>query len=333
MATLRPRPPQDESEALEGLLSPSLALDWTGGRIPLTRDPFQLLLRLVTDAVSSPATKRSYTHSVVGFTTWLKNTGCAFSRQTVQAWKADLEANGASPSTVNVRLAAVRKLAAEAHAAGLLDGETAASIAQIPGAPNRGQRAGNWLTEAQAQALLYAPDANTLRGKRDRVALALLVACGLRRSEAAQLTFEDLQLREGRWVIVDMRGKGGRIRTIPVPIWVMVAVGHWTDATKLSSGRVLRSINQSDQITGESLSDDAIYDITVKYGKEIGVSIAAHDLRRTCAKLCRRHGGALEQIQLLLGHSSIETTQRYLGTIQDLVTAPNDCLDLNWEEE
>lgn len=56
--------------------------------------------------------------------------------------------------------------------------------------------------------------------------------------------------------------------------------------------------------------------------------IAPHDLRRTCAKLCRAAGGELEQIQLLLGHASVQTTERYLGTKQDLVHAPNDGIKL-----
>jgi integrase len=56
--------------------------------------------------------------------------------------------------------------------------------------------------------------------------------------------------------------------------------------------------------------------------------IAPHDLRRTTAKLCRAAGGELEQIQLLLRHSSIQTTERYLGTRQDLPHAPNDGIKL-----
>ena len=56
--------------------------------------------------------------------------------------------------------------------------------------------------------------------------------------------------------------------------------------------------------------------------------IAPHDLRRTCAKLCRAAGGELEQNQLLLGHASVQTTERYLGTKQDLVHAPNDGIKL-----
>ena len=68
----------------------------------------------------------------------------------------------------------------------------------------------------------------------------------------------------------------------------------------------------------------------VRYVKatELG-KLAPHDLRRTCAKLCRKAGGDLEQIQLLLGHASVQTTERYLGTEQSLVSAVNDGLGLD----
>jgi len=55
-----------------------------------------------------------------------------------------------------------------------------------------------------------------------------------------------------------------------------------------------------------------------------------HD-RRTCAKLCRKAGGELEQIQLLLGHASVQTTERYLGTEQNLELAVNDGLGLEMD--
>ena len=63
--------------------------------------------------------------------------------------------------------------------------------------------------------------------------------------------------------------------------------------------------------------------------KEIGIErFGAHDLRRTCAKLCRKAGGDLEQIKFLLGHSSIQTTERYLGSEQEIAVAVNDSLGL-----
>jgi integrase len=161
----------------------------------------------------------------------------------------------------------------------------------------------------------------------------LLVGCGLRRSEAVSVTFADIQQRDGRWVIVDLRGKHGRIRTVPVPAWVKQAVDAWLTAAGLTEGRVLRSMNRHGRITGDSMSAQAVLDLTADYGDSLDVALRPHDLRRTCAKLCRASGGELEQIQLLLGHASVQTTERYLGTQQDLENAPNDRLGLRWRDE
>jgi integrase len=289
------------------------------------------VIRLVVDGVSSLETKRSYTHALVEFATW--KAGMPLTRAVVYAWRAGLEAEGLSPATVNVRLAAVRRLAREAAANGLLDAVTAAGIESVPGIRQRGNRIGHWLTRQQAQALIEAPEPNSLKGKRDRCALALLVGCALRRGEAEKLEFDDIQQRDGRWVIVDLRGKGGRIRTVPVPAWVKVAVDRWREAAGLAEGRVLRSMNRRGALTGGSLSDRAVWNLAAAYGARIGVTLAAHDLRRTSAKLCRAAGGELEQIQLLLGHASVETTERYLGTKQDLQHAPNDRMGLKWRDD
>jgi site-specific recombinase XerD len=82
-------------------------------------------------------------------------------------------------------------------------------------------------------------------------------------------------------------------------------------------------------VTGERLGEKVVWQMLQQYAEAAGVpGIAPHDLRRTCAKLCRAAGGELEQIQLLLGHASVQTTERYLGTKQDLVHAPNDAIKL-----
>jgi integrase len=94
----------------------------------------------------------------------------------------------------------------------------------------------------------------------------------------------------------------------------------------------LRSLNRHGHITGASVSPQAVLSTVAFYGRELGLKLKPHDLRRTCAKLCRAGGGELEQIQLLLGHVSIQTTERYLGSKQDLVHAPNDRLGLRWRE-
>jgi integrase len=178
--------------------------------------------------------------------------------------------------------------------------------------------------------LLSQPDPDTLKGKRDRAILSLLLACGLRRDELVRLEVEDIQQRENRWVLVDILGKGRRRRTVPVPSWVKIAIDEWTTAAGIVDGCVFRSINKGGRVHVDGLTANVVWSIVRGYADTIEIpKLAPHDLRRTCAKLCRAAGGDLEQIQLLLGHASIQTTERYLGTRQELVNAVNDGLRLN----
>ena len=203
-----------------------------------------------------------------------------------------------------------------------------ANLTDIPNIRQKGTRLGNWLTKEQAKELLAVPDRSTLKGKRDYAILALLVGCALRRRELASLTVEDVVMRENRWVIIDLLGKGGRIRTVAIPVWVKVGINAWQVAAHIEEGPLLRSVNKVGKV-GESLSDWAIWAVVTESAKQIGIErFGAHDLRRTCAKLCRKAGGDLEQIKFLLGHSSIQTTERYLGSEQDIAVAVNDRLGL-----
>jgi integrase len=114
-----------------------------------------------------------------------------------------------------------------------------------------------------------------------------------------------------------------------MPTWVKVAIDAWTCAAGITDGFVFRPVNRAGKAQGVGLSEKVIWQLLQGYAAAAGVpGIAPHDLRRTCAKLCRAAGGELEQIQLLLGHASVQTTERYLGTKQDLVHAPNDGIKL-----
>ena len=134
------------------------------------------------------------------------------------------------PEPINLRLGAVRRLAHEAADCGLLSADLAAGIRRVKGVKKLGIRLGNWLTAEQGHALLQAPDRQRLKGKRDRALLALLLACGLRRHEAVALTLDHLQQREEHWAIVDLVGKGGHVRTVPVPDWVRTKLDDWLAA-------------------------------------------------------------------------------------------------------
>jgi integrase/recombinase XerD len=301
---------------------------WQGADLQPLQPDLAAIRRLVLDAVSSPTTKKMYAKALDDFFAWWAGQGRpAFARASVQAHRAWLEEQGYSPSTINQRLAALRKLAREAALNGHLASEAAAGVTQVPGLKQRGARAGNWLTREQAQLLLDRPDPGTLKGLRDRAILALLLGCGLRRAEATGLDVNSMEQRDGRWVIPDLRGKHGRLRTVPVPGWVKHTVDLWVQAAG-ATGRLLRSMNRHGHLSGDSLSPNAILSLVSAYGAQLGVKLQAHDTRRTCAKLCRAAGGELEQIQLLLGHASILTTERYLGTRQNLADAPNDHMGL-----
>jgi integrase len=226
-------------------------------------------------------------------------------------------------------MSAIRKLAAEAADNGLLDPELAAGISRVKSVRSIGVRVGNWLSLRQAQALVSAPDITTLRGLRDRAILAVLVGCGLRRSEIAALTLAHIRQRDGRWCIVDLVGKHRRVRTAPIPTWVKVSMDRWMSAAGVASGYLFRPVNRADRVAGARMGEKVVWQMLRRYAEAAGLPrIAPHDLRRTCAKLCRAAGGELEQIQLLLGHASVQTTERYLGTKQNLIHAPNDAIQL-----
>src|SRR5262249_37481635 len=274
------------------------------------------LKALVLDSVSSPITRRVYNLGLDEFFEWYGlEVRPGFTKATVAAWRVALEARGLGAVSINVRITAVRKLAVEAADNGLLAPEIAAGITRVKGVASKGVRLGNWLSVKQAQSLLNAPDAAAKKGLRDRAILAVLLGCGLRRSEVAALTMEHIQQRDGRWCIVDLLGKHGRVRTVPMPTWVKVAIDDWTVEAGVVCGRVFRPVLRGDQVRGEALTEKVVWQLLQGYADAVGVKgIAPHDLRRTCAKLCRAAGGELEQIQLLLGHASVQTTERYLGT-------------------
>ena len=160
----------------------------------------------------------------------------------------------------------------EAADAGLLSPELAAGIRRVKGVRRIGVRLGNWLTPEQGRRLLASAMPSTARELRDRAMVAMLIGCGLRRAELVALKLESIQQREEHWVIADLVGKGGHVRTVPIPTWVKSTVDAWTAAAAITTAR--------------------------------------------CSERSIRPG--------VLGHVSIQTTERYLGCKQKLRIAVND---------
>jgi integrase/recombinase XerD len=294
----------------------------------------EILIGSVLATLTAEKTKQAYQTALTDFLAWCTEQGEPLSKPLVETWRAALLARGLSVSSVNQRLSAVRLFFRQAAERGALSSEEATRLASVANVKQAGQRLGKWLTEGEAGKLLAVPDAHTRLGIRDRAILALLVACGLRRDELARLEVRHLQLREERWVLLDLQGKGRRVRTVPVPLWVKRLLDRWLDETGITEGPLFRTLRKGGRLDpeGKPVSEDLIYTLVRHSGAAIGhPELTPHDLRRTCAKLCRKAGGDLEQIQLLLGHASIQTTERYLGTKQDLVQAVNDRVKIRVE--
>ena len=286
-------------------------------------------LALVRDSVHSQHSKRAYEAAVISFLAWYERQGApGLTKATVQQYRAELEISGLSPSTINVRIAAIRKLAAELADNRLLDAAYAAAIAKVGGIPILGTRTGNWLTASEAETLLALPNCHTIKGLRDRALLAVLIGAGLRRSEASNLQVEYVQQREGRWVLADLTGKHNRIRTVPIPSWCKVAIDVWMTTGSVTSGTVFRPVNEAGHVGPGLLSAQAIRHIVRSYGTRLGMRLAPHDMRRTFARLAHTGRASLDQIRLSLGHSSLTTTEAYLGVRQDLADAPCDHLGI-----
>ena len=280
----------------------------------------------VLNSLTSQDAQRGYRHAIDEFVDWYcSEPRLAFNRIVVLRFRSHLESRQLAPGTVNLRLGAVRRLAYEAADCSLPSADLAAGIRRVKGVKKLGVRLGNWLTAEQGQALWQAPDRERLKGKRDRALLALLLACGLRRHEAVALTMDHLQQREEHWAIVDLMGKGGHVRTVPVPDWVKSELEVWLAAAGIDRGRLFRRVNKVGKAWGDGITVKAVWHIVKESAKCIGVpKLAPYDLRRTCARLCHASGGELEQIQFLLGHVSVQTTERYLGCKQRIRPAVND---------
>ena len=280
------------------------------------------VISMAVAGIDAPNTRRAYVRHLTSFTEYARQYGHGFNRQTVQNFKAAMLAAGASAANVNQALSAVRKLADESAYAGMIDDTTRRGIVEVKGVKVTGEKMGRWLTAQEAQELVNAPDCSTLLGLRDRAILAVLVGAGLRREEVTRLTLAHVQQVMGRWVIVDLLGKHGRTRSVGIAAWVKYAIDAYTLAGAIADDApIFRGMRRGDHLQSAPMTDQAVQDVVKRYS-----DIAPHDLRRTYAKLARDAGAPLEQIQLSLGHASLATTERYLGSRLDLAVTPSDMI-------
>jgi integrase len=317
-------------------------------------DDWYAIIDLVTQSVDSPHSKRAYSRALIDFLDWYEeNERPGLSKATVNAYREQLLSAGKSRASINQALTAIRKLAAEAADNNLVPPALAYGVERVKGVRQPGVRAGNWLTAEQAQQLVNTPvyrwqrgEIPALKGIRDQAILAVMVGTGLRRAEVAALAWEQIQQRDGRWVIIDLVGKGNRVRSVGLPPWVKVALDRWAEGSGVHSGRLFRALNKDGRLAGRvktkggrrsdgNLTPQAIYNVVAEHVVAAGYTnrkgepaLAAHDLRRTAAALALKGGADLRQIQQMLGHASITTTERYLEPLRSLQVTAGDFIQI-----
>ena len=282
------------------------------------------------NSLGSPGSRRVYEYALDQFIAWYcSEPRLAFNRIVVTRYRIHLESRGLAANTINQQLAAVRRLANEAADAGLLSPELAAGISRVKGVKQLGFRAGNWLSAEQCSEVLRSAFGTSMWAKRDYAMLAVLLGCGLRRPELVGMDMDEVQMRQGHWAVVDLIGKGGHIRTVAIRVWVKAALDDWAAAAGITEGRIFRAVARAGKVWGNGISQNVVWYVVKTCCEKAGLQhIAPHDLRRTCAKLCHTSGGEIEQIQFLLGHASVQTTERYLGCKQNLGHPVNDLFRL-----
>ena len=205
----------------------------------------------VLNSLSSIDAQRGYRHAIEEFIEWYcSEPRLSFSKTVVLRYRIHLESRHLAPGTVNLRLGAVRRLAYEASDCGLLSPDLAAGIRRVKGVKKIGVRLGNWLTPEQSERLWNSPDSQLLKGKRDRALLAILLACGLRRHEAVSLESSHVQQREDHWAIVDLKGKAGHTRTVPMPGWVKALLDEWLQAANINRRQAVSAGKQERESLG-----------------------------------------------------------------------------------
>jgi len=274
----------------------------------------------------APNTQRAYSSRLSAFVAWRAAQAPAPLVVHLKRYVAYLQdERGLSPRSVQAHVNTIKGMLRTAAA---LEPELAAGLPQLELVKSptvRGEVQGRRLTAQQARVLLSAPGTDTLKGLRDTAILALLLVLGLRRSEVCTLTWGHLTELEGHKVIANLKGKHGRVRTLKLPVWLWRLINRWGEAAGLdttdATQRIFVPITKDGHVLTrrKGMTPHAIYKLVNVYTAREGLPpVKPHDLRRTAALLARRGGATIEQVQLMLGHASPQTTSNYIGETLNL---------------
>lgn len=171
------------------------------------------------------------------------------------------------------------------------------------------------LGDHQARALLESPKVATLKGKRDRAIIAILLYHALRRAELCKLKVKDVRQERRGVMHIKVSGKGGKTRYLPIHPVVSGLIhdyleesGHGQD----ESGPLFRSLSNNRSMSKTAaITTDAVYKIVQFYSEKLGFRIGVHSLRATAATNALENNADIAKVQEWLGHANISTTRIY----------------------
>jgi len=252
---------------------------------------------------ASAHTLRAYRKDLEEFSEFAKKDPGDIEMIDVRAFVARQIKNGLNKTTAGRRLAAIRSFLKYLYREGYIK----ANPAKLVSTPKAPKLLPKFLTVDDVFSLVEQPRGIGFMQARDRAILELLYSSGLRVSEVAGLTIEDINTKEG---LIKVKGKGKKERILPVGSKAVDAIKSYL-VEKMLLKRRNKAVFLNNR--GEKLSDRGIRRIVVKYAKQTGISgsIGPHTLRHTFASHLLQSGADLRVIQELLGHASLSTTQKY----------------------
>jgi integrase/recombinase XerD len=307
-----------------GDLAPAVSGAQTPGERLLTKAEYQKLRDVPPEAewfanIQNPNTRRAYESDLRAF---MRFVGIAHAeefrtvaRAHVIAWRKELEHQALAPASIRRKLSALSDLFDHLCDANAITHNPVKGVARPKEGANEGKTPA--LSDAQAKRLLDAPPSDTLKGKRDRAILAVLLYHALRRAELCSLRVKDYAIRRGVQTLA-VHGKGGKMRYLPVhPAAVRLieeyidAAGHRLEA----AGALFRPVRNPRGTRSKALTGRAIHSAVVRrWAKTAGIDpegVRPHALRTTAATNALEHGADIAKVQEWLGHSSIATTRLY----------------------
>jgi len=310
----------------------STALSEAAADRRLTAAQFQGLAGMPAEAewfanLANPNTRRAYERALKDFAAFVGIAGPqdfrVVTRAHILAWCQDLELQGASGATIRHRLAALSSLFewlcdANAITHNPLKGVRRPSVESYEGKTPA-------LGDHQARALLEAPAADTLKGKRDRAVLATLLYHGLRREELCKLRVEDARQQRRGVVHLAVQGKGGKTRYLPLHPGAGARIAEYLEVAGHAGegrGALFRPLHRASSAgASAALTPDAVYKLVRQYSAQIDCQVGVHAMRATAATSALEAGADLAQVQAWLGHASIATTRIYDRRTHDLAAS------------